>query len=64
MLGITWKQKVRNTVVKGRIKEVLGNYEVFLGTAKRRKLQWSEHISRSPGTLMHNVMTGMVDGGR
>ena len=52
----------RNTVATEPMKEVIGEYEPSIGSAKRRKLQWFGHVSGRPGTLMHAVIAGVVGG--
>eukprot|EP00795_Rhopilema_esculentum_P005717 gene5717-10971_t len=64
MLGITWKQKITNVEVEQRIRQLIGNYEPLLVTARRRKLQWFGHITRQNGTLAHDIMHGAVESSR
>eukprot|EP00795_Rhopilema_esculentum_P010165 gene10165-18833_t len=64
VLGITWKQKITNVEVEQRIRQLIGNYEPLLVTARRRKLQWFGHITRQNETLAHEIMHGAVESSR
>ena len=64
MLGITWRDRIRNEEVLRRVKQHLGEYSHLLVTARRRKLQWFGHTTRRVGSLAHIVMHGSVEGER
>ena len=53
---------ITNEQVKTRIRNSIGPYE-DLTSAKRRKLRWYGHVTRSPG-LAKTILQGTVRGGR
>ena len=63
LLGIPYSDHITNQAVTARIGNVIGPYEDFLTTVKRRKLKWYEHVTRSSG-LDKPILQGTVQGGR
>ena len=63
ILRISYEDHVTNEKVCAKIQQAIGLHEVFLTTAKRRKLQWYGHVSRSPG-LAKTILQGTVKGAR
>ena len=63
ILDILYKDHATNEEVCAKIQQVIGPQEDLLTIVKRRKLQWSGHVSRSPG-LAKNILQGTVKGGR
>ena len=55
--------KTINKEVRAKIQQVIGPHEDLLNIAKRRKLQWYGHVSRSSG-LAKTILQGAVKGGR
>ena len=49
ILRISYKDHVTNEEVRVKIQQAVGPHEDLLAIAKRRKLQWCGHISRSSG---------------
>ena len=49
ILRISYKDYVTNEEVRAKIQQVIGLHEYPLTIAKRRKLQWYGHVSRSSG---------------
>ena len=64
LLGISWKQRIRNDTVDQRITAIIGKHESLVETVRRRKLQWFGHVTRRPGTLANTIMHGSVEGSR
>ena len=62
MLRISDKNHVTNKEVRAKILQAIGPQE-DLTIAKRRKLQWYGHVSRSSG-LAKNISQGTEKGGR
>ena len=60
--NITWIDHVTNEEVRAKIQQAIGPHE-DLTIAKRRKLQWYGHVSRSSG-LAKTILQGTVKGGR
>ena len=52
-----------NEEAKARIGNAIGPYEDLLTTAKKRKLKWYGHVTRSSG-LAKTILQGTVQGGR
>ena len=52
-----------NEEVKARIGNAIEPYEDLLTSAKRRKLKWYGHVTRSFG-LAKTILQGTVQGGR
>ena len=63
ILHISYKDHVTNEEVCVKIQQATGPHEDLLTTAKRRKLQWYGHVSRSSG-LAKTILQGIVKGGR
>ena len=63
LLGISYTDHITNEEVKVRIGNAIGPYEDLLTSAKRRKLKWYGHVTRSSG-LAKTVLQGTVQGGR
>ena len=63
LLGISYRDQITNEEVKARIGSAIGPYEDFLTSAKRRKLKWNGHVTRSSG-LAKTILQGTVQGGR
>ena len=49
LLGISYRDHVTNEEVGNRIRQAIGPYEDLLTTAKKRKLRWYGHKTRSTG---------------
>ena len=62
ILHISYKDHVTNEEVRAKIQQAIGLHE-DLTIAKRRKLQWYGHVSRSSG-LAKPILKGTVKGGR
>ena len=56
------RDHITNEEVKARFGNAIGPYE-DLTSAKRRKLKWYEHVTRSSG-LAKTILQGTVQGGR
>ena len=63
ILCISYKDHVTNEEVRAKIQQAIGPHEDLLTTVKRRKLQWYEHASPSPG-LVKTILQDTVKGGR
>ena len=63
ILRISYKVHVTNEEVCAKIQQAIGPHEDLLTIAKRRKLQWYGHVSRSSG-LAKTILRGTVKGGR
>ena len=63
ILHISYKDHVTNEKVRAKIQQAIGPHEDLLTMVKRRKLQWSGHVSRSSG-LDKTILQGTVKGGR
>ena len=63
ILRITYKNHVPNEEVRAKIQQAIGPHEDLLTIAKRRKLRWYGHVSRSSG-LAKTILQGTVKGGR
>ena len=63
ILHISYKDHVTNQEVLAKIQQAIGPHEDLLTIVKRRKLQWSGHVSRSSG-LAKSILQGTVKGGR
>ena len=63
LLGISYRDHITNEEVKARIRNAIGPYEGLLTSAKRRKLKWYGHVTRSCG-LAKTILQGTVQGGR
>ena len=63
ILLISYEDHVTNEEVRAKIQQAIGPHEDFLTIAKRRKLQWYGHVSRSSG-LAKPISQGTVKGGR
>ena len=63
LLGISYRDQITNEEVKARIQNVIGPYENFLTSVKRRKLKWYGHVTRSSG-LAKTILQETVQGGR
>ena len=62
ILRISYKVHVINEEVCAKLQQAIGPHEDLLITAKRRKLQWYGHVSRSSG-LAKTILQGTVKGG-
>ena len=62
-LRISYKDHVTNEEVRAKNQQAIGPHEDPLTIAKRRKLQWYGHVSRSSG-LTKTISPGTVKGGR
>ena len=63
ILRISYKDHVTNEKVRAKIQQAIRPHEDLLTIAKRRKLQWYGHVSRSSG-LAKAILQGTVKGGR
>ena len=63
ILGISYKDRMRNETVRNTITAHIGPHEELLSTVRRRKLQWYGHVTRSSG-LAKTILQGTVEGGR
>ena len=63
ILCISHKDHVTNKEVCAKIQQANGPHEDLLMIAKRRKLQWCGHVSRSSG-LAQTILQGTMKGGR
>ena len=63
MLRISYKDHATNEEVRAKIQQAIGPHEDPLTIAKRRKLQWYGHVSRSSG-LAKSILQGTVKGER
>ena len=63
ILPISYKDHVTNEEVRAKIQQEIGPHEDLLTIAKRRKLQWNGHVSRS-SSLAKTILQGTVKGGR
>ena len=62
-LHISYKYHVTNEEVRAKIQQAIRPHEDLLTIAKRRKLQWYGHVSRSLG-LAKTILQGTVKGQR
>ena len=58
-----YKDHVTYEEVRAKIQKATGPHEDLLTIVKRLKLQWYDHVSRSPG-LAKTILQGTVEGGR
>ena len=63
ILRISYKDHLTNEEVRAKIQQSIGPHEDLLTIAKRRKLQWHDHVSHSSG-LAKTILQGSVQGGR
>ena len=63
VLRISYKDHVTKKAVRAKIQLAIGQHEDLLTIAKRRKLQWYGHVSRSSG-LAKTILQGTVKWGR
>ena len=63
LLGISYKDHVTNNEVRRKITQHVSHYEDLLTTAKKRKLRWYGHVTRSEG-LAKTILQGTVQGKR
>ena len=63
ILHISSKDHVTNEEARAKIQQVIRPHEDLLTIAKRRKLQWYGHVSRSSG-LVKTILQGTVKGRR
>ena len=63
ILHVSYKNHVTNEEVRAKIQQVIRPHEDILTIAKRRKLQWYGHVSRSLG-LAKTILQDTVKGGR
>ena len=62
-LNIFYKDHKTNEEVRSRIQNTIGAHDHLLTMAKKRKLRWYGHISRSSG-MIKAIMRGTVKGAR
>ena len=62
ILRISYKDHVTNEEVGAKIQQAIGPHDPMT-IVKRRKLQWSGHVSRSSG-LAKTILQGTMKGGR
>ena len=62
-LCISYKDHVTNEKVRAKIQQAIRPHEDLLTIAKRHKLQWYGHVSRSSG-LAKTILQSTVKGGR
>ena len=62
-LNISYKDHVTNEEVRNRIQNATGVHDDLLTVAKKRKLRWYDHISRSSG-MAKTILQGTVKGAR
>ena len=60
---LPYKDYVTNEEVRAKIQQAIGPHEDSLSVAKRRKLKWYGHVSRSSG-LAQTVLEGTMKWGR
>ena len=60
---ISYKGHVTNEKGRAKIHQAIGQHEDLLTIAKRRKLQWYRHVSRSSG-LAKTILQGTMKGER
>ena len=61
ILRVSYKDHVTNEEVHAKIQQAIGPHEDLLSIAKRLKLQWYGHVSRSSGpakTILQNTVKG------
>ena len=63
ILSISYKDHVTNEEVLAKIQQAIEPHEELLTIAKRRKLQWYGHVSRSSG-LAETILQSTQKGGR
>ena len=63
ILHISYKDHVTNEEIHVKIQQAVGPHEDLLMIAKRRKLQWYGHVSRS-SSLAKIILQSTVKGGR
>ena len=63
ILRISYKGYVTSEEVRAKIQQAIRPHEDLLTIAKRRKLQWYGHVSRSSG-LAKTILQGTVKRGR
>ena len=63
ILRLSYKDHVTSEEVCTKTQEGIGPHEDLLTVAKRRKLKWYGHVSRSSG-LAKTILQGTVKGGR
>ena len=57
LLNISYKDHVTNEEVRRKLQTAIGEYDELLTLAKKRKLRWFGHVSRSSG-LAKTILTG------
>ena len=63
LLGISYTDHVTNKEVRNTIRHAIDLYEYPMTTARKHKLRWYGHITRSPG-VAKMIPQGTVQGGR
>ena len=63
ILRISYKDHVTNEEVRAKIQQAIGPHEDLLTIAKRCKLKWYGHVSRSSG-LAKTILQGTLKGDR
>ena len=63
ILRISHKDHVTNEEVRAKIQQAIGAHEDLLTIAKRQKMQWYGHVSRSSGKAK-TILQGTMKGGR
>ena len=59
LIGMSYRDRITNENVKTRIGNGIGPYEDLLTSAKRLKLKWYRHVTRSSG-LAKTTIQGIV----
>ncbi len=63
LLGITYRDRIKNIVVRDKIRKYIGPYEGLAELVRRRKLRWYGHVIRSEG-MAKRFLQGTVRGKR
>ena len=61
ILGVSCRDHRTNISVLQEITEKAGQFESLLETARKRKLQWFNHMTHRHGILAHTIMRGTAD---
>ena len=56
--------RIANESVKQKIRGLIGEYELLLEVACRRKHKWFGHMTKRLGSLAQKIMYVLVDGAR
>ena len=63
LLGISYSDHITNEEIRQAVTQQVKHYEDLLTTAKKRKLRWYGHVTRSDG-LSKTILQGTVQGKR